>query len=146
MQCTNHLSDKATYRIVHNYPKEEIKRQCTHLPITSLNFKATAKDSTHSSRLNQIPQFYGIPKIHKAFVKVPPVRPIVSQCTSLLKPIYSTVHRSCTTAIAAKSYSDYLHNSTTLSITLQDLYVPDEAILITVDVSSLILPYLNQKC
>ena len=37
----------------------------------------------------------------------------------------------------AQSYPDYLHNSTDLSRLLQDLQVPDNAILVTIDVTSL---------
>ena len=33
------------------------------------------------------PQMYAIPKVHKQFIHMPPIRSIVSQCGSILKPI-----------------------------------------------------------
>ena len=78
---------------------------------------------------------YGIPKIHKKFTRVPPVRPIVSQCSSVLCPTAQFIDHVLQPL--AQSYSDYLHNSTSLSLLLQNLSVPDDAILVTLDVNSL---------
>ena len=84
---------------------------------------------------SRIPQFYGIPKIHKKFTRVPPVRPIVSQCNSPLYPTARFIDHVLQPI--AQSYPDYLHNSTSLSILLQNLTVPDDALLVTLDVSNL---------
>jgi hypothetical protein len=46
----------------------------------------------------------------------------------------------------AQSYPDYLHNSTTLSCTLQDLTVPDHAILVSIDVESLYPSIPQSQC
>lgn len=139
-QCTAHLSDTNTYKLTDYYPKDEITRQLTNI---AANFKSQlhgynknlytflASAPDHS----QIPQFYGIPKIHKKFVKVPPIRPIVSQCNSPLLPTAKFIDHVLQPL--AQSYSDYLHNTTALSLILQELYVPEDAILVTVDVNSL---------
>ena len=82
-----------------------------------------------------MPQFYGIPKIHKEFVKFPPIRPIVSQSSSALS--FSAQFIDHVLQPLARSYPDYLHNSTSLLITLQDLNVPDNATLVAIDVTSL---------
>ena len=120
--------------------RDEITRQLTNV---AANFKSQlhgynknlytflASAPEHS----QIPQFYGIPKIHKKFVKVPPIRPIVSQCNSPLLPTAKFIDHVLQPL--AQSYPDYLHNTTALSLTLQELYVPEDAILVTVDVNSL---------
>ena len=65
----------------------------------------------------------------------PPIRPIVSQCNSLLKPVASFLDHVLQPL--AKSYPDYLHNSTSLSLKLQNLQVPEYAILVSIDVESL---------
>jgi hypothetical protein len=139
-QCVNLLSDSNTYRPASSYPKNEIKRLISN---TFISFKPQL--SQFSKRLYQfllsepdhcrIPQFYGIPKIHKEFTNIPPVRPIISQCSSLLNPTARFIDHVLQPL--AQSYPDYLHNSTSLSLILQNLTVPDNAILVTLDVSNL---------
>lgn len=46
----------------------------------------------------------------------------------------------------AQSYPDYVHNSTTLSLHLQDLHVPDNAILVTIDVVNLYPSIPQTEC
>ena len=139
-QCTNHLSDTSTYRLANSYPRSDIKKQVTN---TAIKFKPQIhqyswklynfllSEPNHS----HIPQFYGIPKIHKEFTRVPPVRPIVSQSSSILSPTARFIDHVLQPL--AQSYSDYLHNATSLSLLLQNLSVPDDAILVTLDVNSL---------
>lgn len=139
-QCTKHLSDTQTYRLANKYPKDNIRKQLTN---TVVSFKSQI--SGYSEKLykfllsepdhSRIPQFYGIPKIHKKFTQVPPVRPIVSQCNSPLHPTARFIDHVLQPL--AQSYPDYLHNSTSLSLLLQDLTVPDDALLVTLDVSNL---------
>lgn len=78
---------------------------------------------------------YGIPKVHKQFINIPPIRPIVSQCGSVLKPIATFLDHVLQPL--AQSYPDYLHNSTCLSCILQELKVPENALLVSIDVESL---------
>ena len=94
-------------------------------------YKFLLSEPDHS----RIPRFYGIPKIHKKFTQVPPVRPIISQCNSPLYPTARFIDHVLQPL--ACSYPDYLHNSTSLSLLLQNLTVPDDAILVTLDVSNL---------
>ena len=140
IQCMKHLQDTSTYRLVDHFPVEEIKTKLTE---TAISFKSQLQgynkrlyelllpDTSHS----QIPQFYGIPKVHKDFEKIPPVRPIVSQCNSLVKPAAQLIDHLLQPL--AQSYPDYIQNSTSLLQILKDLHVPDEAILVTMDVASL---------
>ena len=137
VQCTNHLSDASTYKLVESIPTNKIRN---HLTNTIISFKSQING--HSKRLylflvtvpnpTQIPQFYGIPKIHKQFSRVPPVRPIVAQSNSILNPTAKFIDHVLQPL--TQSYPDYLHNSASLSLILQDLTVPDDAILVTVDV------------
>ena len=82
-----------------------------------------------------IPQFYGLPKVHKQFTHLLPLRPIVAQFNSILTPSAKLIDHLLQPL--AQQFPDYLHNSTSLSIRLQDLQVPDDAILVTIDVVSL---------
>ena len=147
-QCVSHLSDINTYRLATNYPRNDIKKQIMNTVIRFkpqihqydwklYNFLLSEPD--HS----RIPQFYGIPKIHKKFIRIPPVRPIVSQCNSVLTPTAKFIDHVLQPL--AQSYPDYLHNSTALSLRLQNLSVPDDAILVTLDVNSL-YPSIPQRC
>ena len=90
-QCMAHLSDSTTYRLTTAYPKDIIQRQ---LQNTVTSFKEQLEPYNkqlytllrEGPRHPRIPQFYGIPKIHKKFTKLPPMRPIVSQSSSILSP------------------------------------------------------------
>ena len=122
-QCLAHLTDHKTYRLITGYPAHGIRQQ---LLDTLANYKQVL--GSHDKRLykylceptndTRVPRFYGIPKIHKEFTKFPPLRPIVSQTLSLLSP--SAKFIDYVLQPIARSYPDYLHDSSTLSVTLQD--------------------------
>ena len=92
----------------------------------------------------RIPQFYGIPKIHKKYINLPPMRPIILQSSSLLSP--STQFIDHVLQPLAMSYPDYIQNSTALTLLLQDTTVPDDAILVTVDVANLYPSIPQSEC
>ena len=147
-QCMVLLSDTNTHRQAHAYPTEQIHQQVTN---TLVNFKSQICNYNHKlyeylqpKKKYQIPQLYGLPKIHKQFNHLPPLRPIISHCDSILNP---TAHflDHCLQPIA-QSYPDYLHNSTTLSLTLQELHVPDDAFLVSIDVVSLYPSIPQTEC
>ena len=108
------LSDINTYRLATNYPRSNIKRQVVN---TIIRFKPQIHQydrKLYNSFLSEpdhsrVPQFYGIPKIHKKFTKVPPVRPVVSQCNSILTPTAKFIDHVLQPL--AQSYPDHLHNS-----------------------------------
>ena len=139
-QCMKQLSDTNTYRPATEYPKDNIRRQIHNIVYT---FKTQLHD--YNKKLytlllseppqSRTPQFYGIPKIHKKFTRVLPIRPIVSQCSSILSPTARFIDHVLQPL--AQTYPDYIQNSTALSIILQDLVVQDNAILVAADVVSL---------
>ena len=92
----------------------------------------------------RIPQFYGIPKIHKKFTKLSPMRPIVSQSSSILSPTAQFIDHVLQPL--AHSYPDYVDNSTARSLILQDLSVLDHAILLAIDVVSLYPSIPQTEC
>ena len=72
------------------------------------------------------------------------MRPIISQTMSILSPTARFIDHVLQPL--AQSSPDYLHNSTTLSCTLQDLTVPDHAILVSIDVESLYPSIPQSQC
>ena len=148
-QCMAHLSDTTTYRLSTSYPKHNIKRELQNTvtsfrehiqPLNKRLYTFLIDGHSHP----RIPQFYGIPKIHKKFTTLPPMRPIVSQSSSILSPTAQFIDHVLQPL--ARSYPDYVHNSTALSLILQDLSVPDHAILVTVDVASLYPSIPQSEC
>ena len=73
----------------------------------------------------QTPKFYGIPKIHKKYNTLPPMRPIISQAGSMLTPTARFINHVLQPL--AQSYEDYVHNSTSLILRLQDMKILDTA-------------------
>ena len=147
-QCIIQLSDIKTYKLVAEYPANEIQSQLSQVLIS---FKSTLE--SFNKRLYKFlinnpdkprtPRFYGLPKIHKQFTQLPPVRPKVSQTLARLTPAKLIDHLL---QPLAQSYPDYLHNSSSLSQLLQDLQIPDDAILVTVDVTSLYPSIPQSEC
>ena len=121
-QCLLHLTDNTTYRPAKEYPTEVIRRKLQNLTTTAkdqLNkhvYRFLNKGPPHP----RIPQFYGIPKIHKKYIKLPPMCPIISQSSSLLSPSAQFIDHVLQPL--AMSYPDYIQNSTALTLYLQDLY------------------------
>ena len=148
-QCLAHLTDKNTYRLTENYPKDDIQKHLQHtvtafkqqLEPLNKHLYSYLRDGPRHSR---IPQFYGIPKIHKKYSKLPPMRPIVSQTSSILSATAQFIDHILQPL--AQSYPDYVQNSTALSLTLQDLSVPDHAILVSIDVESLYPSIPQSQC
>ena len=147
-QCMTILSDESTYRQAQLFPSEKIRTEITNLLV---HFKPQL-DSTNDKLYNYlqpktecpIPQFYGLPKVHKKFDHLPPIRPIISHCNSMLNPSARLLDH-CLQPLA-KSYPDYLENSTALSLILQDLHVPKNSFLVSIDVESLYPSIPQSSC
>lgn len=137
--CLELLKDTRTYRQAPTYPEEVIRKQIMNV-ITSYksqlqNYNKRLYTMLLPQAKSQIPQLYGIPKVHKKFANFPPIRPIVSQTNALLGP--SARFLDHVLQPLAQSYPDYLHNSTALSLQLQELTVNDDTLLVTIDVENL---------
>ena len=72
------------------------------------------------------------------------MRPIVSQTMSCLSPTAQFIDHFLQPL--ARSYPDYLHNSTTLSHVLQNTHIPDDALLVALDVESLYPSIPQSEC
>ncbi len=92
-----------------------------------------------------IPNFYGLPKIHKQFNLTPPLRPIISSFNTLLTPISKFLTHVLQPLV--QIYDDYLLNSTSLCAIFQNLHVSSSSILVSLDVKQLYpsIPHPNQN-
>ena len=101
-------------------------------------------ESLQPTKEHRIPSFYGLPKIHKALCEngLPPLRPIVSHLNSLLSASASFIDHSLQPLACA--FPDFLQNSTELIRELENLTIPVDAVLITLDVINL-FPSIPQK-
>ena len=142
-QCSKHLADRDTY-VPANFSTTYIGNQLTSL-LSSFTVQLTAYSKCLYKYLNsRIPRFYGIPKIHKPFTRLPPLRPIISQSASLLSRTAKFIDHVLQPI--ARAYPDYLQNSSSLICTLQDLHIPDEAILVTLDICNLYPSIPQTEC
>ena len=90
------------------------------------------------SQEHRIPRFYDLPKLHKPPTLnniIPPIRPIVSHVNSLLSPSANFI--DYVLQPLARSYCDYLHNSTVSVHHLMMLKIPEETTLVCLDIVSL---------
>ena len=84
----------------------------------------------------RMPLFYGLPKIHKSFTKIPPMRPIVSgfnSCTAKLSEFLDSFLK-----YQAQRCSSYIRDTKDFLCKLDAVKnLPVDTILVTLDVSSL---------
>ena len=148
-QCLLILLDDNVYKRTPEYPTTIITNQLQEVlskyHTTLTNTDKRLKQFILPSKGNfQIPQFYGIPKIHKQFKKLPPVRPIVANCNSPLTPASKLLDHVLQPL--AQTYEDYLQNSACLSLILENLQIPDNTLLVAIDVDSLYPSIPQEEC
>ena len=150
MQCCNLLMNKKTYRQAKEYPYNEIRSKVVN---TVVAFKTTIQNvnvrlysylQPSNKIYYQTPKLYGLPKIHKEFERLPQLRPIVAQSGSLLTPTAKFIDHALQPL--AQSYEDYIQNSTALILRLQTLDIPENAVLVTVDVENLYPAIPETEC
>ena len=141
MQCCHILTDEKSYLVAERYPHDEIRKRIMN---TVIAFKRTIQNingklykfiQTSVNNVHPMPKLYGLPKMHKDFERIPPLHPIVAQSSSMLNATAKFIDH--TLQPLAQSYEDYIQNSTSLIVHLETLEIPENAILVTVDVESL---------
>lgn len=80
------------------------------------------------------------------FTRLPPICPIISHMNSLLSASATCMLLDFLLKPFAQLYLDYLHNSTSLILTLHNLVLPSDLQLITVDVVSLYHSIPQSEC
>ena len=149
-QCLIHLAS-STYNVVSEYPNQ-LQKTLENIIIsfkTELINNIFLSNSLYCQILPKkndyrIPLFYGIPKIHKPHTGIPPVRPIVSQTNSLFSLTAKFLDHVLQPL--ARSYSDYLHNSTSLINVLTETTISDDSTLVTMDIVSLFPSIPQMEC
>lgn len=147
-QCIMHLTNQTIYRVTNIYPEMEITQLITNIliPYKQLITRCHKKlyQYLQPQKKHRVPQFYGIPKIHKQYTTIPPIRPIISHSNSLLSHTAQFIDHVLQPL--SKSYPDYLQNSTSLIQTLENLTVSENITLVTIDVVNLYPSIPQTEC
>ena len=147
-QCTEVLKDQQTYRLSTRYPfteiEEAIENTCAKFKDHLKHIRKDLYEFLIPTTKHQVPKFYGIPKVHKYFLRVPPMQPIVAQCNSPLQPSAKFIDH--VPQPLAQSYPDYIQNSTCLIKMLANMSISENAILVTVDVTNLYPSVPQSEC
>ena len=135
------LNDESTYKKVHKNPLKTLQSNSYKI-LQELNSNGFLHKNFHKNFLTQtntmLSKAYGLPKIHKIDV---PLRPIISTINSpthfLSKLLYETLKN-----IFPKPDS-YVNNSFSFKNEITYLYIPDEYMFMSLDVTSLFtnIPY-----
>ena len=141
------MYDTNTYRKRKEYPLKEISRLITNTLIsfhptlynTTNNYTTTFFPTTKNTKYQNSTAYL---KYTKHFNTYHPLDR--SYCNSPLTPTARLLDH--TLQPLAQSYPDYLHNSTSLSLILQDIQLPDKAILVSIDVDSLYPSIPQTEC
>uniref|UniRef100_A0A1X7U504 Reverse transcriptase domain-containing protein n=1 Tax=Amphimedon queenslandica TaxID=400682 RepID=A0A1X7U504_AMPQE len=147
-QCLLHLASHAYVR-TEVFPEKEIRKA---IQDTVIKFKAQLAPHARSykylqpTQVHQIPKLYGLPKIHKLLNSecIPPVRPIVSHSSSLLSNTAHLIDHALQPLV--QSYEDFLKNSTQLVTEPESITIPDNTLLITLDVCNLYPSIPPKEC
>ena len=146
--CMEHLMDTNVYRPTQSFPDAELIQLITNQLVAFRHILHSHSKSLYlflqPTHKHHTPQFYGIPKIHKCFTRVPPMCPIVSHTNSLLSLTAKFIDHVLQPL--AQLYEDYIQNSTSLILQLEDLTIPDNAILVSIDIESLYPSIPQSEC
>jgi len=128
------LSDKNTYTILQRNPVNKLLTNLKKLLKRWTNSKyISIQTHNYINSSNPIlPRAYGLPKIHK---KGYPLRIIVSSSGSLLHNLAIFLHKILQDSLPTAS--SHINNSLDLIQKLESLYIPDNYILVSLDVISL---------
>ena len=150
-QCLIHLTDTEAYRLIQHYPSEHITKQLSHILSA---FKSQLE--SHDKRLykyldyesRQTTLAHHVSTAYQKCTKTSHIFPQFALSPHNLLPLLSPTGQFNDHVLVpvARFYPDYLHNSTELLLILQDLHVPDDVVLVTVDVTSLYPSIPQAQC
>ncbi|XP_070570116.1 uncharacterized protein [Ptychodera flava] len=133
-ECKKQLNDTKFYEKLASDPTEEYTLKLQK-KITRWRRKNWISNKTARKLLPQEPKpghFYGLPKIHK---KDNPLRPIVPQCQSLTTPLSMYVDYYLQPIV--QSLPSYIKDTNHHLQDINQINIPDNALLVTLDVQSL---------
>ena len=132
------FNDKNTYSIINKNPLEKLQNSTANIlkDLSEIIGKLTFKKITLT--YTNIPKVYALPKIHKQDT---PLRPIISTVNSpthfSAKILYDELK------ICIKKPRSHINNSLELKNQLQNIFIPDNYVLLSLDVNSL---FTNVSC
>ena len=136
--CSEMLRDEEFYQREESDKKNEFIAEIKEC-IDELSNHITDKETRYLGDdlvKPRTPLFYGLPKIHKVFEHLPPMRPIVSgfgSCTTKLSEFLDSFLKH-----QAQRCKSYIKDTNQFLLKLQSLKkLPSNTILVTMDVSSL---------
>ena len=124
--------------------KRSVELICAKFKAHLKSIHKDLEESLIPSHRHCVPMFYGIPKVHRNFKKVPPMRPIITQTAAPLS--LSAKFIDHVLQPLAKSYPHYIPNSTSLIKLLQITFVRSDAILVIIAVTNLYQSIPQSKC
>jgi hypothetical protein len=138
--CKDQLKNKEFYTTIKDDPTEEmcdqIRTEIQDMLEKELISKKESQLLTENLDQPRMSIFYGLPKIHKVFEKIPPLRPIVSgfnSPTTLLSEYLDTFLK-----FQARKGKSYLRDTKDFLNKLESIKsLPKNAFLVTMDVASL---------
>ncbi|XP_069615962.1 uncharacterized protein [Ranitomeya imitator] len=135
-EARRQLSDSDCYQVLPSDPSDVFKAKLDRLldsafTMSIINKRERDFMTNHHPR---VPTFYLLPKVHKS-VQTPPGRPIVSGIGGLLERPCTYIDFFLQPLVA--SLDSFVRDSTFLIQQLQDLSVPPDVYLVTLDVESL---------
>ena len=129
------LSDTTTYETIKKNPFKKLQTN-TSTSLKNLNNNNYLRTKFHNNSLSctntTLAKCYDLPKIHKKYV---PVRPIISLINSPTQFLSKTIYNEIKSSI--KLPSSHINNSLDLKIKINSVIIPDDYILLSLDVTSL---------
>ena len=143
-ECEKQLNHKVHYQLLDEDPTELIVSDVELVVDGMLQKQHVSKqDHTFITKDLKNPRmsvFYGLPKIHKSFEKFPPLRPIVSQINSVTYRL--SKYLDSFLKFQARKCESFIRDSKHFLNKLKEIgKLPQNSILVTMDVSSLLYQY-----
>ena len=129
------LSDTTTYETIKKHPLKKLQTN-TSTMLKNLNNNNYLRKKFHNNSLSctntRLAKYYSLPKIHK---KDEPVRPIISLINSPTHFLSKTIYNEIQSSI--KLPSSHINNSLDLKLKINSVTIPDDYIILSLDVTSL---------
>lgn len=128
------LNDTNTYKKLTSNPTTKYQKLNNNLIKSWENSNLISPETAKNLKINNAhpPRIYGLPKLHKPDI---PLRPIVSSIQSPLYKLSKYLSNTITNIIGKNDH--YIKNSFEFKNFINDIYIPEDHILISLDVVSM---------
>ena len=133
-KMSNLLQDSSTYKQIKNDPTNAYQKNNNELITKWENKMYISPDTAKKLKIqnSQPPKIYGLPKLHKENI---PLRPIVSCIQSPFENLSKFLKNNIQNIVNSNKY--YIKDSTDFKSKIKNINIPDNYILISLDVISL---------